>query len=99
MRQVASFRALVLSLLLSACAFAQRDLGTITGTVTDAEGAAVPNAKVTIVEDATNLSYVVTTTEGGEYSRTALKPGTYTIQCRGAWIPPRCAEECHHYRR
>ena len=79
MRHVAMLRTLVLSLLLSACAFAQRDLGTITGTVTDAQGAAVPNAKVTIVEDATNLSYVVTTTDSGEYSRPALKPGIYTV--------------------
>ncbi|MCU1257968.1 MAG: hypothetical protein JWO80_853, partial [Bryobacterales bacterium] len=36
-----------------ACAFAQRDLGTITGTVTDPQGGGVPNAKVTITEDAT----------------------------------------------
>lgn len=79
MRHVALSRSVVLSLLLSACVFAQRDLGTITGTITDAQGAAVPNAKVTITEDATNLSYTVTTTDTGEYIRPALKPGTYTI--------------------
>ena len=66
-------------MLLTIGAFAQRDLGTITGTVTDAQGAAVPNAKVTIVEDATNLSYALTTNETGEYTRPALKPGTYTV--------------------
>ncbi len=71
-------------LLLSSLAFAQRDLGTLTGTVTDPSGAAVPNAKVTITEDATNLSYDVITSGGGEYIRPLLKPGTYTITVEAA---------------
>lgn len=72
-------RALLLSSLLCTAVFAQRDLGTITGTVTDPQGSAIPNAKVTISEDATGLEYVVNTSQGGEYTRPALKPGTYTI--------------------
>ena len=60
-------------------AFAQRDLGTITGTVTDASGAAIPNAKVTIVEVSTGLSYNTITGDSGSYTRPALKPGTYTV--------------------
>ena len=79
MRQVAGIRAVLLGLLFVVAVFAQRDLGTVTGTVTDPTGAAIPNAKVTITEAATNLSYVVTTNESGEYIRPALKPGTYTI--------------------
>ncbi len=59
--------------------FAQRDLGTIVGTVTDPQGAVVPNAKVTIKEEATGLTYDVTTNEAGEFIRPALKPGTYTV--------------------
>src|SRR5947209_13280390 len=74
-----ALRVVVLSLLFAACIFAQRDLGTITGTITDAQGAAVPNATVTIVEDATGLSYTATTSIGGEYVRPLLKPGTYTV--------------------
>src|SRR5689334_20005381 len=65
--------------LCSSIAFAQRDLGTITGTISDPQGAAVPGAKVTITEDATGLSYVVETSGAGEYVRPALKPGTYTV--------------------
>jgi hypothetical protein len=61
------------------CAFAQRDLGTITGTITDPQGSAVPHAKVTITEDATGLSYTVETSDTGDYVRPALKPGTYTV--------------------
>jgi hypothetical protein len=71
-------------LLASVCAFAQRDLGTITGTITDPQGAGVPRAKVTIVEDATGLSYTVQTTDTGEFVRPLLKPGTYSITVEAA---------------
>ena len=77
MRQVAMFRAVLLFLLITAAAFAQRDLATILGTVTDPQGGVVPNAKVTITEDATGVSYDVTTNEAGEYIRPAMKPGVY----------------------
>ena len=59
--------------------FAQRDLGTITGIVSDPSGAPIPNAKVTITEVATNVSDVVTTNPSGEYIRPALKAGIYTV--------------------
>src|SRR6516165_10462581 len=63
----------------AACLFAQRDLGTITGTITDPQGSGVPSAKVTILEDATGLSYGVVTNETGEFVRPLLKPGTYAV--------------------
>lgn len=74
-----SFWLLFSLLLLSAVAFAQRDLGTITGTITDATGAAVPNAKVTITNTATNVSYDTLTTSTGNYTRPAVPPGTYDV--------------------
>lgn len=71
----------VLLLLGSAfCAFSQRDLATLVGTVTDPTGAGIPNAKVIIQETATGLRYEVSTASGGEYVRPALKPGTYDIE-------------------
>ncbi|MGO9232366.1 MAG: carboxypeptidase regulatory-like domain-containing protein [Bryobacteraceae bacterium] len=73
------FLAIALALVFSTLAFAQRDLGTITGTVTDAQSAVVPNVKITITEVATGLKYEVTTGSGGEYTRPALKPGTYSV--------------------
>src|ERR1700690_2010536 len=79
MRQVACMRAVLLGLLLVTVVFAQRDLGTIPGIVSDPSGAAMTNAKGTITEVATNLSYVVTTNTTGEYVRPALKAGTYTV--------------------
>lgn len=79
MRHVVAPRAIVVFILAAICAFAQRDLGTITGTITDPQGAGVPNARVTITEDATGLSYSVQTSEVGEFVRPLLKAGTYTI--------------------
>src|SRR3569833_3750763 len=63
---------------LSMVVLAQRDLGTITGTVTDPQGAAVPITKFTLVEDATGVSYDLLSNEAGSYTRPALKPGVYT---------------------
>jgi hypothetical protein len=64
---------------MSGLLFAQRDLGTITGTITDPQGAAVPNAKITITEDATGVSTSLQSNETGAFTRPAMKGGTYTV--------------------
>jgi len=53
--------------------------GTITGTVTDATGAILPDAKVTVTNTATNVPYRTTTTSAGDYTIPNLLPGTYTV--------------------
>ncbi len=58
---------------------AQRDLGTITGTITDPQGAAVPNATITITEDATGVATSLQSNESGLFTRPAMKAGTYTV--------------------
>ena len=68
----------------SVAAWGQRDLGTITGTITDQQGAAVPNAKVTITNDATGVASDTVTTNAGDFSRPALNPGTYTLTVSAA---------------
>jgi protocatechuate 3,4-dioxygenase beta subunit len=64
---------------MSTIALAQRDLGTITGTITDQQGAAVPNAKITISQDGTGVTYDTVSNDTGNYTRPALTPGTYTV--------------------
>ncbi len=59
---------------------AQRDLATLTGTISDPTGGVIPGVKVTITEDATGLAYTVVSDQAGVYVRPALKPGTYTVQ-------------------
>ena len=66
MRTVAALRLVLMTSLFSLCLFAQRDLATLVGTVSDPAGAAVPNAKITISEDSTGLKYEVTSGNGGE---------------------------------
>jgi hypothetical protein len=53
--------------------------GTITGTVTDSTGAAIPNATVTGTNVATNVSTTRTTSGAGAYTIAPLQPGTYTV--------------------
>src|SRR5206468_12943821 len=74
----------VLGALSSGVVLGQRDLGTITGTITDSQGAVVPGAKVTITEDATGLTYEVQSGSEGEFIRPLLKPGTYTVTAEAA---------------
>jgi hypothetical protein len=70
---------LVVCLCLAMPALAQRDMGTVLGTVTDATGAVVPGATVTITEEATGITNVVQTDASGNYIRPLLKPGSYTV--------------------
>jgi len=55
------------------------NLGTIRGTVTDPNGAILPNAAVKVVDQGTGLSRDVTTNSEGNYEVNALKPGTYKV--------------------
>lgn len=59
---------------------AQSDTSSISGTVTDTTGAVVPNAKVTIQNEATKIERTYTTNAGGSYTATNISPGTYTVK-------------------
>jgi hypothetical protein len=59
--------------------WAQADRGTITGTVTDPSGAAVPGVKVVAIQTATNVIYQAISNETGTYSVLNLPIGTYSI--------------------
>jgi hypothetical protein len=79
---------LTLALLVAAPARAQRDLGTITGTVTDSSGAVLPNATITITENSTGESTKLQTSSNGEFTRPALLPGTYTVRAEASGFRP-----------
>lgn len=72
----------VVALLFSMAAFAQTQssTGQITGIVTDATGAAIPNATVTLKSQATNQTLTTTTNSEGLYRFVLLQPGKYTIK-------------------
>ncbi len=78
-RNSAKYLGLVATLAFSAPLYAQGFRGAINGTVTDSTGAAVPNAAVTAVDDATNVSYKSASTSAGEFNFSNLPVGSYTI--------------------
>jgi len=59
-------------------AHAQANAG-ITGTVTDASGAVVPNAKVTVTNQDTSVATHLITSGAGTYAVRGLNPGHYTV--------------------
>src|SRR5438046_3402094 len=60
------------------------DLGSIRGDVTDASGAAVPNATVTITDLATDSRITVKTSQTGEYEANGLRSGAYKVNVAAA---------------
>jgi hypothetical protein len=61
-----------------------QETATITGSVTDPTGAAIPNATVTVINSATGTSRNFTSTGSGNYSATDLNVGTYTVEATAA---------------
>lgn len=69
----------VICALLGRALYGQAVSGTIVGSITDATGAVVPNARVTILQTQTNQSRNATTNESGNYSFANLPQGSYSI--------------------
>jgi hypothetical protein len=59
--------------------FAQSQFGDISGTVTDPNGAVVPNATVTVSGQNVGFTRTATTDAQGFYAVRQLPPGTYTV--------------------
>src|SRR5260370_19058166 len=82
MRQVRIYRIVILcamGLLTPAGVFAQVVGATLTGTVSDPSGAAIPRAMVTITNVATGSGSTVPTNGEGIYSASNLRPGDYEV--------------------
>lgn len=58
---------------------AQTTFGSLVGTITDASGAAVAGAKVTLTNQETNQVHFMETSEAGTYSFVNLSPGNYRV--------------------
>ena len=66
-------------LITPATALAQFDSATVVGTVRDASGGSVPEAKVTLTGVETGISVVRTSTETGGFEFPAVRPGVYVV--------------------
>src|SRR5918999_620177 len=78
-RMLMRYAALLLTVFLTMPALAQEITGTITGTVTDQSGAAIPGLTVTVRNMGTNATQSVVTDEHGVYVVTLLPAGRYEV--------------------
>ncbi|HMF76342.1 MAG TPA: carboxypeptidase regulatory-like domain-containing protein [Bryobacteraceae bacterium] len=67
-------------LIVNTNAFAQATTGDVLGTVTDATGAVVPNATVTIINKGTGQSRTASSNGSGDYVFSLLPTGTYSVK-------------------
>ena len=67
-------------LLASSLLFGQAVFGNIVGTVTDPQGAGVPNATVTVTDELKGTTDTAKTNESGNFTVTHLIPDTYTVR-------------------
>ncbi len=76
----------VLSVLAAAsAAWGQGTTSRLVGVVSDTSGAVVPNARVTLTNEATRVAFSTTTTQAGTYVFEAVQVGTYavTVEAQG----------------
>src|SRR5215813_8992759 len=71
--------AAILIVLTAVVTFAQEFRGSISGRITDLNGAAIANAKVTVTNIATNVASNTTTNENGDFKVLFLTAGSYRI--------------------
>ena len=62
----------------------QQVTGSITGSVADSSGAAIPGAKVTLVSEGTAAARIQNTDAQGNFEFTAVLPGIYTVAAENA---------------
>ena len=59
---------------------AQSYQGGVRGSIVDSDGAVVGMAKVTLIEESTNVIRATVTNDAGEYVFNAVEPNTYTVR-------------------
>ncbi len=69
-------------------AFGQSATATLSGTVTDQNGAVVPGATITLVNNGTTLQRQATTSESGGFTIPLLPPGTYILNAQRDGFAP-----------
>lgn len=73
-------RVLTFLLLLTGLSIAQTERGIIAGVVTDATGASVAGAQISVVNKGTNTPLTIVSGKGGDYTAPNLPPGQYRIE-------------------
>ena len=88
-KALAGMFSLVAVLGLFACpAFAQNTSSSISGTVVDASGAVIPNASISVHNNATGQTLSATSDARGAYTITNIQPGSYTVTATATGFQP-----------
>jgi hypothetical protein len=74
------FVAAALPCIFAVGAFAQGNLGGVTGSVLDTTGAGVPEAKLTLTNTQTNLSHTSVADQSGVYTFRGISPGPHRLE-------------------
>ena len=77
-------KALIAAVVFSGALPGQSTLASVTGMVTDANGAAVPGVRIEAANLATNFKYTAISNEGGQYTVTGMLNGAYTLRATAA---------------
>ncbi len=83
---------LAVTLVFQSAALAQTETGSVTGTVSDPQGAVVAGATVTVTSKGTGATRTATTTGEGNFNVTNLKPGNYEVKIEGAGFATKSLE-------
>ena len=78
------FAAVAFVFVLAGGCLAQTSTSQISGTVRDASSAVVPNASVTLTNEATGISQTQNTTDAGIYAFPSIPVGPYTVKAEAA---------------
>ena len=88
MRRIPLFFAVLAMVLAAAFTFAQTTSGDLVGTVKDASGAMIPNASVTVTNEATGVATSMKSGAAGEFRASNLLPGQYDLSVTSAGFEP-----------
>ncbi len=77
---------LLLALLLPALLPAQNTSSSLSGTIHDAAGAVIPNARITLTGEGNGFVRTVNSNNGGFFNYPDLTPSTFTLKVEGAGI-------------
>jgi hypothetical protein len=84
---------LSIAFMFSTALMAQSNTGSITGVVSDSNGAAIPNATVTVTNTGTNEKRTVQTDGEGRYEVLSLANGVYSIEASAGGFQPATRSE------
>jgi len=88
MRRISLLIATLTLALISGVTFAQTTSGDLVGTVRDPSGAVIPNATITVTNEATGVAVSLKSGDSGEFRASNLLPGKYDLAVSSSGFQP-----------